>query len=402
MAGPHSPPSAAEMSRQGLATLNPDVPGGRLRHQGHTPGGTVTLAGRGLLSERPRDTSGPWLPRPPARRQCFRKHQLPEACPFLMSNSPLAPKSGSLRPNVRPTNGWKHSDEEQVPGLATCLERPAPNRRLLGFGGLWVTEALSTVDPPTPGLSASQGDRWRVTPDSGQVLWPADKGPRGVPSAADGCLHPAAQGLGPAAATRCSGRWHLLLQLLRVAAPAQLRHPRAFTHRGHPLNQQPGPNAKRHPLHAVWPPSSPQTSRQAARVRARLAPPRPGVTAASAGDGLGAPRLPPHVSEWRSGVPGQERLRRGPQRDTALRALVLLLQKPPPRERPAGRLRLFPAPPRASAPSRSPMVEAQPLQAKGKGAVGVRLQPPWPGRGRTVSCLKNQTPRETYTTGVFI
>lgn len=197
MAGPHSPPSAAEMSRQGLATLNPDVPGGRLRHQGHTPGGTVTLAGRGLLSEPPRDTSGPWLPRPPARRQCFRKHQLPEACPFLMSNSPLAPKSGSLRPNVRPTNGWKHSDEEQVPGLATCLERPAPNRRLLGFGGLWVTEALSTVDPPTPGLSASQGDRWRVTPDSGQVLWPADKGPRGVPSAADGCLHPAAQGLGP-------------------------------------------------------------------------------------------------------------------------------------------------------------------------------------------------------------
>lgn len=150
-------------------------------------------------------------------------------CPFLMSNSPLAPKSGSLRPNVRPTNGWKHSDEEQVPGLVTCLERPAPNRRLLGFGGLWVTEALSTVDPPTPGLSASQGDRWRVTPDSGQVLWPADKGPRGVPSAADGCLHPAAQGLGPAAATRCSGRWHLLLQLLRVAAPAQLRHPRAFT-----------------------------------------------------------------------------------------------------------------------------------------------------------------------------
>lgn len=132
-------------------------------------------------------------------------------CPFLMSNSPLAPKSGSLRPNVRPTNGWKHSDEEQVPGLATCLERPAPNRRLLGFGGLWVTEALSTVDPPTPGLSASQGDRWRVTPDSGQVLWPADKGPRGVPSAADGCLHPAAQGPGPAAATRCSGRWHLLL-----------------------------------------------------------------------------------------------------------------------------------------------------------------------------------------------
>lgn len=79
MAGPHSPPSAAEMSRQGLATLNPDVPGGRLRHQGHTPGGTVTLAGRGLLSEPPRDTSGPWLPRPPARRQCFRKHQLPEA-----------------------------------------------------------------------------------------------------------------------------------------------------------------------------------------------------------------------------------------------------------------------------------------------------------------------------------
>lgn len=115
------------------------------------------------------------------------------------------------------------------------------------------------------------------------------------------------------------------------------------------------------------------------------------------------PRVsPPHVSEWRSGVPGQERLRRGPQRDTALRALVLLLRKPPPRERPAGRLRLFPAPPRASAPSRSPMVEAQPLRAKGKGAVGVRLQPPWPGRGRTVSCLKNQTPRETYTTGVFI
>lgn len=152
----------------------------------------------------------------------------------------------------------------------------------------------------------------------------------------------------------------------------------------------------------MWPPSSPRTSRQAARVRARLAPPRPGVTAASAGDGLGAPRLPPHVSEWRSGVPGQERLRRGPQRDTALRALVLLLRKPPPRERPAGRLRLFPAPPRASAPSRSPMMEAQPLRAKGKGAVGVRLQPPWPGRGRTVSCLKNQTPRETYTTGVFI